>query len=79
MKLEGKTQGQVDADTRARDDEAAVEAAKSEALALNLEALRPLIAITAGTATKEDTDKVKEIEKKLISVRNIIKAKNAKQ
>jgi len=75
VKYEGKTQAQVDAEAKKAKAEAELASAKSEAAALNLDALRPLIAIAAGTATDEDIAKLKEIDGMLGIVRGTIRAK----
>jgi hypothetical protein len=78
MKSPGLTRAQPDAEARAKADAAPLAAAETEAEALNLQALRPLIAIQAGTATAEDRAKITEIEAKLTAVRTTIQDKKAK-
>jgi hypothetical protein len=73
VNLVGKTQAVVDAEDQAAQDAIDLADAMKGAQDLNLAALRPLIAISSGSGTKDDDDKIKEIAQKLDVVREKIK------
>ena len=62
MRLNGKTQAQVDAEALAAAGKAAKEKALSDLAANDLAAIRCLLAVAAGTAVKEDYDKLKMVD-----------------
>jgi len=73
VKYEGLTQAQVDAEAIARQEAEAQAAAKAQLAAIDAEAIRPLLAITAGIDTKEDRDKIKELAEKAKATRGLLK------
>jgi hypothetical protein len=75
--LQGKTQEVVDAEAQAVKD-AADKAQVLSALAANdLKAIRSLIAINSGSATKEDYDKIKALSDEAVILRKKLSAKGA--
>jgi hypothetical protein len=75
LKLTGKTKADLDAEAQEQADAESLAADEAEARALDLESIRPLRAIEAGTATVEDRVKLAEIEAKLGELRKKIKDK----
>lgn len=73
MKYEGLTQAQLDAQEAARKEAEALAAAKAELDAIDAEAIRPLLAITAGIGTKADQDKIEELAEKAKATRGLLK------
>lgn len=69
MIVKGLTQAEVDAREAERAEKAASEEAKRELAEIDAQALRPLLAITAGIDTKDDRDKVKELAEKAKELR----------
>lgn len=73
MKYEGLTQAQVDAKEAARKDEADKAALRAALAELDAQAIRPILAVTAGIDTKEDREKLKELAEKAKTTRGLLK------
>lgn len=69
MKITGKTQAQVDAETERLALETERTELQAKCDALDLKAVRPLRAIAAGTGTDADTARVAEIEAQVATIR----------
>lgn len=69
MIVKGLTQAEVDAREAEAQSAADSEKTKRELAEIEAQALRPLLAITAGIDTKEDRDKVKELAEKAKELR----------